>query len=218
MPKLKLEEAGSLSKYERQKLQRLYTQGAAAYGSVRNLAKASRLPVSNVRQFLHSKNSYTKFVSAARKFKRMRVFARFRNGIRCMDLAYADKLSKEKNGVKYLLVRQDLFDRTVKAKGMKTKDSQETVKAFSSMIKKRNRPKSFGLISEPNLLECLKSFVLLRGYKFTLQWVRLRLLWQNVQYGHWKTFFSVTWKIMGTKIYTNYLNLSLPWTLEETVR
>ena len=55
MPKLKKEEAGSLSKYERQKLQRLYTQGAAAYGSVRNLAKASRLPVSKVGQFLHSK-------------------------------------------------------------------------------------------------------------------------------------------------------------------
>ena len=39
MPKLKIEEAGSLSRYERQKLQRLYTQGAAACGSVRNLAK-----------------------------------------------------------------------------------------------------------------------------------------------------------------------------------
>ena len=49
------------SKYERQQLQRLYTktQGAAAYGPVRNLAKASRLPVSKVRQFLHSKVSYT---------------------------------------------------------------------------------------------------------------------------------------------------------------
>ena len=43
--------------------------------------------------------------------------------------------------MKYLLVRQDLFDRTVKAKGMKTKVSQETVKAFSSMITKKNRPK-----------------------------------------------------------------------------
>ena len=41
MPKLKREEAGSFSKTERQKLQRLlYTQGAAAYGSVRNLVKA----------------------------------------------------------------------------------------------------------------------------------------------------------------------------------
>ena len=141
MPKLKTEEAGFLSKYERQKLPRLYTQGAAAYGSVRNLAKASRLPVSKVRQFLHSKDSFTKFTLAARKFKRMRAFARFRNESWCMDLAYVDKLPEENNGVKYLLVRQDLFDRTVNAIGLKTKDSQETVKAFSSMITKRNRPK-----------------------------------------------------------------------------
>ena len=141
MPKLKIEEAGSVSKYERQKLQTLYTQGAAAYGSVRNLAKTSRLPVSNVRQFLHSKDSYTKFTLAARKLKRMRAFARFKNEIWCMDFAYVDKLAKENNGVKYLLGRQDLFDRTVNAKGMKTKDSQETVKTFSCMITKRNRPK-----------------------------------------------------------------------------
>ena len=141
MPKLKIEEAGSLSKYECQRLQRLYMQGAAANGSVRNLTKASRLPLSKVRQFLHSEDSFTKFTLAAQKFKRMRAFARFRNEIWCMDLAYVDKLAKENNGVKYLLVRQDFFDRTVNAKGMKTKDSQETVKAFSSMITKRNRPK-----------------------------------------------------------------------------
>ena len=122
MPKLKIEEAGSLSNYERQKLQRLYTQGAAAYGSVRNLAKASRLPVSKVRQFLHSRDSHTKFTLAARKIKGMRAYARFRNEIWCMDLAYVDKLAKENNGVKCLLVRQDLCDRTVNGKGMKTKD------------------------------------------------------------------------------------------------
>ena len=58
-----------------------------------------------------------------------------------MDLAYVDKLAKENNGVKYLLVRQDLFDRTVNAKGMKTKDSQKTLKAFSSKTTKKNRPK-----------------------------------------------------------------------------
>ena len=130
MPKLKIEEAGSLSKYERQKLQRLYTQGAAAHGSVRKLAKTSRLPVSKVRQFLHSKDSYTKFTLAARNFKRMKAFARFRNAICCLDLAYVDKLAKKNNGVRYLLVLQGLFDRTVNAKGMKTKDSQKTVKAF----------------------------------------------------------------------------------------
>ena len=62
MPQLKIEETGSFSKYERQKLQRLYTQGAAAYGSIHDLAKASRLPVSKVKQFLHSKASYTKLL------------------------------------------------------------------------------------------------------------------------------------------------------------
>ena len=71
----------------------------------------------------------------------MRAFARFRNEMWCMDLTYVDQLAKENNGVKYLLVRQHLFDRTVIAKGMKTKDSQETVKASSAMITKRSRPK-----------------------------------------------------------------------------
>ena len=99
----------SLSKSERQKLQRLYTQGGAAYGSVRNLVKASSLPVSKLRQFLHSKTSYTKFTLATRKFKRMKAIARFKNEIWCMDLAYVDKLAKDNNGVKYLLVRQDLL-------------------------------------------------------------------------------------------------------------
>ena len=107
MPKLKIEEDGSLSKYERQKLQRLYTQGAAAYVSVRNLAKASRLPVSKVRQFLYSKASYTNFALAIQKFKRMWAFAILRNEFWCMDRAYVDKLAKQNNGVKYLLVRRD---------------------------------------------------------------------------------------------------------------
>ena len=37
--------------------------------------------------------------------------------------------------------RQDLFDRTVVAKGMTTKDSKETGCAFLSMITKKNRPR-----------------------------------------------------------------------------
>ena len=47
-----------------------------------------------------------------------------------MDLAYVDKLAKDNNSVKYLLVRQDLFDRTVDAKRMKTKDSKERLVHF----------------------------------------------------------------------------------------
>ena len=51
MPKIKREKAGSPSKSERQKVQRLYTQGGAAYGSVRNLVRDSNMSVSKVRQF-----------------------------------------------------------------------------------------------------------------------------------------------------------------------
>ena len=130
MPKPKREKAGSLLKYERQKLQRLYTQGGAAYGSIRILVMASNLPVSKVRQFLHSKPTYRKFTLATRNFNRMNVFEIFKNEFWSMDLAYVDKLANDNNGVKYLLVRQDLFDKTIYAKGMKTKDFKETVRAF----------------------------------------------------------------------------------------
>ena len=163
MPKLKIEEAGSLSVYERQKLHRLYTQGAAAYSSVHNLAKTHTLPVSKVRPFLHSKASYTKFTLAARKFKKMRAFARFRNKIWCMDLAQVDKLAKENNGVKYLLVREYLFERTVNAKGTRTKDSQETVKTFSSMTTKRSRPKKIWVDKGTEFPGAFKNFCAAEG-------------------------------------------------------
>ena len=159
----------SLSKSERQKLRKLYTQGGAAYGSVHNLVKASNLSVSNLRQLWPSKLSYTKFTLATRKFKRLKAFARFKNEIWSMDLAYVDKLAKDNNGVKCLLVQQDLFDRTVDAKGVKTKDSKELVRAFLSMLTKKNRPKKNGLTREQNLQASLKNYAKLKEYKFTLQ-------------------------------------------------
>ena len=116
MPKLKREEAGSLSKSEHQKLQKLYTQGGAAYGSVRNLVKASNRSVSKVRQFLLSKPSYTKVSLATRKFKQMKAFARSKDEIWCKNLAYVDKLAKDNNNIKYLLDCEDLSDRTLVAK------------------------------------------------------------------------------------------------------
>ena len=58
-----------------------------------------------------------------------------------MDLEYIDIFAKDNNGVRYLLVRQDLFDRNVDAKGMRTKDSKEPVKTFSKNITKKNRSK-----------------------------------------------------------------------------
>ena len=86
-----------------------------------------------------------------------------------MDLAYVDKLAKKNSGVKYLLVRQDLSDRTVNAKRMKTKDSQETVKAFPSMITKKNRPKTIWVDKGTEIAGTFKKFCTAEGYKFTLR-------------------------------------------------
>ena len=65
-----------------------------------------------------------------------------------MDSAYVDKLAKDNYGLKYFLVRQDLFDRTVDTKGLKTKDSKETVRAFLTMITKKNRRENFWVDKE----------------------------------------------------------------------
>ena len=43
MPKQKTEELGSLSKSEKVRLNRLYSRGRSAYGSIQNLSKAGGL-------------------------------------------------------------------------------------------------------------------------------------------------------------------------------
>ena len=95
------ETAGSFPKSERQKLQWFYAKSGAAYGFVRNLMEASNLPLSKVRQFLHSNGPYAKFTLVTNKFKRMKALDRFKNDVRYMDLAHVDKLAKDNNGVKY---------------------------------------------------------------------------------------------------------------------
>ena len=85
-----------------------------------------------------------------------------------MDLAYVDKLDKENNSVKYPLVRQDLFDRSIDAKGMKTKDPRNLFVHFRLRLQKRIDPKKIGLTREQNLLESLKNYANLKEQKCTL--------------------------------------------------
>ena len=75
----------------------------------------------------------------------MKATTRFKNEVWVMDLAYANKLAKDNKGVKYLPVRQDLFDRTLHVKGIKTKESKKTVRAFLTKTTKRNRPTKFSV-------------------------------------------------------------------------
>ena len=58
MPKRKTEELGFLSKSEKVSLNRLYSRGRAAYGSVRNLSQASGLSKKKVEKFLQTRPSH----------------------------------------------------------------------------------------------------------------------------------------------------------------
>ena len=61
------QETGFLSECERQKLQKLYTQSVAAYGSVSKLSKPSIPPVSQMKQFFYPKTWSTKNFLALQK-------------------------------------------------------------------------------------------------------------------------------------------------------
>ena len=69
--------------------------------------------------------------------------------------------------MKYLLVHQDLLDRTVDAKGTKTKDSKETVRVFLTMIANKDLLKKTGMTREQTLLESLGNYAKLKEYNFT---------------------------------------------------
>ena len=121
MPKRKTEELRSLSKSEKVSLNRLYSRGRAAYGSVRNLSKASALSKKKVEQFLQTKTSYTIFGPPIRRFRRLQAFSKYINEIWCIDLAFVNKLASQNKRVKYLLVAVEVFLQFVRVQTMKTK-------------------------------------------------------------------------------------------------
>ena len=158
MPRKKIEETGFLSKSEKTKLQRLYSSGKAAYGSLKNLQKTSNLSKTKVEKFLQSKESFTKFRQANRKFDRLSAFAKHINEIWCMDLAFVDKLATLNNGVKYLLVSIDVFSRLVRVQPMKSKDAKETVRAFEKMITAKSKPKKIWVDKGTEFAGAFKKF------------------------------------------------------------
>ena len=119
-------------------------------------------------------------------------------------------MAKKNNGVKYLLVRQDLFERSVKSKGMKTKNSQKTVKTFSSMIIKSNRPNNIWVDKGTEFAGTFKKFCTAEGIQVYSTGSETKTVFAERTLRSLTKFFTVTWKILGTSIYTNYLNLSLP--------
>ena len=168
MPKQKIEELRFLSKSEKVRLNRLYSRGRAAYGSIQNLGKASGLSKKKVEKFLQTKTSYTKFGPPIRSFRRLQAFSKYINEIWCRDLAFVDKLASQNNGVKYLLVAVavDNVSRFIRVQTMKTKYAKDTLQAFRKMISRKRLLKNFGLIKEENMGEFLKNFARGKTLKF----------------------------------------------------
>ena len=169
MPKQKIKELGSLSKSEKVRLNRLYSRGRAAYGSIQNLSKASGLSKKKVEKFLQTKTSYTKFGPPIRSFRKLQAFSKYINEIWCMDLAFVDKLASQNNGVKYLLVAVDIFSRFVRVQTMKTKYAKDTLQAFRRMISRKNTPEKLWVDKGTEYGGILKSFARRKTLKFTQQ-------------------------------------------------
>ena len=64
---------------------------------------------------------------------------------------------KNNNGPKYLLVRQNTFDKTVDSKRMKTKDSINNVRAFSTDYKTKSVNEFLGLQGHRKCWKVLKT-------------------------------------------------------------
>ena len=103
--KLKRQQAGKLHSVEIKKINKVYTKGKAAFGSVANIKEESGFSHKKIEKFLQSKNSYTKYRQFRKIFPRLKVVGYRINEIWSMDVAYMDKIAKHNNGVKYLLIQ-----------------------------------------------------------------------------------------------------------------
>ena len=160
---------GILSQSERKHLEAKYTSGSAAYGSVRNLQKATNLKPRKVIKFLEGKNSYTKNKKFRKTFPRLKVIAYSINEIWSLDLAHVDKLAPYNRDVKYLLVAVDCLSRYLRVKPLRSKYATVTPEGFKRMIKNKQLQKvwvdagsefkgSFKTLCEKKQIQIYKTF------------------------------------------------------------
>ena len=128
---------GQITSSHVKQLNKLYTKGSAAFGSIANLKKASGLPRSKVVQYLQSKAPYTKYRQFRKTFPRLKVVAYRINEIWSVDVAYMDKIAQHNNGVKYLLVAVDVLSRYLRVQPMKALYAKDVVEAFKKMIEQK---------------------------------------------------------------------------------
>ena len=167
-------------------MNKLYTKGSAAFGSIANLKKASGLPRSKVVQYLQSKAPYTKY--------RQAVAYRI-NEIWFVDVAYMDKVAKH-NGVKYLLVAVDVLSRYLRVQPMKALYVKDAVEAFKKMIR-RNNQRKYGQKREKKSKEISKNFAERKEFIYIQQKAEPIRHLQRETFDRLKTSFTNIWKKSG---------------------
>ena len=136
----------------------------------------------------------------------MRAVARFKDEIWCLDLEDVVKLAKDHKGIKYLLVRQDFFEGTVDAKGMKIKDAKETVRTFSNFISRKNRPEKTGVDQGTGFDRQFKIFYSADGLETYSTTTETKSVYTEHTKRLPRNFCVATWRIMGTSMFIKYLN------------
>ena len=74
-----------------------------------------------------------------RKFNKRKVYSQFKDNIWGVDLADTKLLSKQNNGIKYLLCATDLFSKYAFVVPLKDKKGISITNAFNKIIKQSNR-------------------------------------------------------------------------------
>ena len=116
-------------------MEKAWKSGFSAYGSRRNLQKATKLSLNQIDSFLQGKNSYTKFFIPQRNsYPRLTTLAFDINDIWCIDVAYMDKIARPNDGVKFLLVCVDVLSRFLRVEPMKSLTSVAAKNALVTML------------------------------------------------------------------------------------
>ena len=85
---------GRITSYQFKQLDKLYTKGSAAFGSIANLKKASGFTRGKVVRYLQSKAPYTKYKQFRKSFPRMKAVACRIKEIWSVDVAYMNKVAQ----------------------------------------------------------------------------------------------------------------------------
>lgn len=128
-------------------LSRIYynPSNKASLGSVRNLYKEAKADplwkgtLKDVKNFLASQPTYTRHRDRLLKFKRRRFITLGIGYCYQADLADVSSLSRQNDGVKFLLCVIDTFSKFSWVRPLKTKGSLDTVAAFRSILQESDR-------------------------------------------------------------------------------